>query len=69
MTRAVDVAAIRVKLGLTQSEFAKRFGIPLGTIRDWEQGRRTPEATARTLLLVIKHDPKAVDRALGPGRG
>jgi putative transcriptional regulator len=65
MTKAVvDVAAIRAKLGLSQSAFSARFGIPVGTIRDWEQGRKKPEATARTLLLVIKSDPAAVDRAL-----
>jgi putative transcriptional regulator len=65
MTKAaVDVGKIRRGLNLTQAAFAQRFGIPIGTIRDWEQGRKMPEATTRTLLLVIASDPKAVDRAL-----
>ena len=60
----VDVKLIRRRLKLTQAEFARRFGIPPGTLRDWEQGRRHPEGPARALLLVIQHEPKAVERAL-----
>jgi putative transcriptional regulator len=60
----VDVKAIRRRLKLTQDEFSRRFGIPQGTLRDWEQGRRRPEGPARALLLVIQHEPKAVERAL-----
>jgi len=60
----VDVQAIRKRLGMSQSEFSARFGIPSGTLRDWEQGRRIPEGPARVLLKVIETDPKAVERAL-----
>jgi len=60
----VNVKSIRRRLKLTQDEFARRFAIPLGTLRDWEQGRRHPEGPARALLLVIAHEPKAVERAL-----
>lgn len=60
----VDVQALRKRLGLSQAEFAARFGIPPGTLRDWEQGRRIPEGPARVLLKVIQNDPKAVERAL-----
>lgn len=60
----IDVQAIRKRLGLSQAEFSSRFGIPSGTLRDWEQGRRVPEGPARVLLKVIENEPKAVERAL-----
>jgi len=60
----VNVQSIRKRLGLSQAEFSARFGIPPGTLRDWEQGRRVPEGPARVLLKVIENDPKAVERAL-----
>lgn len=60
----VDVAAIRKRCGLSQDRFAKRFGFSAGAVRDWEQGRRRPDAAARTLLLVIDREPQAVERAL-----
>jgi putative transcriptional regulator len=60
----LDVKSIRRRLKLTQDEFSRRFGIPQGTLRDWEQGRRRPEGPARAFLLVIQHEPKAVERAL-----
>jgi putative transcriptional regulator len=60
----VDVKTIRRRLKLTQDQFSRRFGIPQGTLRDWEQGRRHPEGPARAFLLVIQHEPKAVERAL-----
>jgi len=50
---------------LSQEQFASRFGVPLGTLRDWEQGVSAPDTAARTLLRVIEHDPEAVLRALG----
>jgi putative transcriptional regulator len=62
---AVDVRAVRRKTGLTQAGFARRFGFPLGTLRNWEQGIRTPQGPARTLLVVIDAEPEAVRRALG----
>jgi putative transcriptional regulator len=57
---SVDVAAIRAKLGLTQEEFATRFGFSKGAVRDWEQGRKGPEASARILLKVIDKRPDVV---------
>jgi len=59
-----DVAAIRKRLGLSQSQFAARFRIPVGAIRDWEQHRRLPDAAARNLLRVIEYAPETVERAL-----
>jgi len=60
----VDVKAIRSRLGMTQEEFAGRFGFSVNTLRHWEQGRRVPEGPTRAYLLVIDRDPKAVQRAL-----
>lgn len=60
----IDVKAIRKSLGLTQEAFAARFGLALGSLRDWEQGRSAPEASARVLLRVIEREPEAVERAL-----
>jgi putative transcriptional regulator len=55
---------IRRALGLTQEEFAARFRIPLGTLRDWEQGASEPDQAARAYLTVIARAPKAVTSAL-----
>ena len=55
---------LRRALGLTQEEFAARFQIPLGTLRDWEQGRAEPDQPARAYLKVIAVDAQAVQRAL-----
>ena len=60
----VDVKAIRQDLGLTQKAFASRYGFSPSAVADWEQNRRTPEASARVLLKVIATDHQAVDRAL-----
>jgi putative transcriptional regulator len=60
----IDVKAIRAKLGMTQPEFARRFGFSVKTLRHWEQRQRTPEGPARAYLLVIDRDPQAVQRAL-----
>ena len=59
---------IRRALGLTQEEFAARFRIPLGTLRDWEQGASEPDQAARAYLTVIARDPNAVTKALGSAR-
>jgi putative transcriptional regulator len=64
LPEAIDVAAIRKRSGMSQARFASRFGIPLGTLRDWEQHRRLPDQTARVLLSVIDREPAAVERAL-----
>jgi len=55
---------IRERLKLTQEQFAERFEIPLGTLRDWEQGACYPDQAARTLLRVIEQDPEGVANAL-----
>ena len=60
----VDVKAIRTKLGLSQTAFAMRFGFTAAAVRDWEQRRRRPEASARVLLKVIDYAPQTVQEAL-----
>ena len=60
----VDVRAIRSRSGLSQTAFARRFGFSVGTVREWEQGRRRPEAAARVLLLIIASRPDVVDEVL-----
>lgn len=57
---------VRQALGLSQEEFAERFKIPVGTLRDWEQGRVQPDQAARAYLMVIARNPKAVREALEP---
>ncbi len=59
----VDVRAIRTKLGMTQEEFAARFGFSVNTLRHWEQGKRQPEGPTRAYLIVIDRAPKAVQKA------
>jgi putative transcriptional regulator len=66
MRRTPQVRVIRRALGLSQEEFAARFRIPLGTLRDWEQGRKDPDAAARAYLIVIGRNPTAVSEALHP---
>jgi putative transcriptional regulator len=53
--------------GLSQEQFAAAFGVSLGTVRNWEQGRRTPDGPARVLLTVIEKSPRTVLRAIWPG--
>jgi putative transcriptional regulator len=60
LIRLVNVKRLRERLGLTQEEFAATYRIPVGTLRDWEQRRKNPDATARAYLIVIDKDPKAV---------
>jgi putative transcriptional regulator len=62
--RVPRVKTLRRALGLTQEEFAARYRIPLGTLRDWEQGRSEPDHPARAYLTVIAHDPEGVHHAL-----
>src|SRR6516164_9760959 len=59
-----NVKAVREKLGLSQEEFAATFGVPLGTLRHWEQGLRRPEGAARVLLNVIDVRPDVVAHVL-----
>ena len=60
----IDVRAVRRRLGLSQSEFAARFGFQPATLRNWEQGRTRPDGPARVLLTVIARHPDAVEDAL-----
>jgi putative transcriptional regulator len=64
MKRTPRAKIIRRALGLTQQEFAARFRIPLGTLRDWEQGAAEPDKAAQAYLTVIARNPKAVAEAL-----
>jgi putative transcriptional regulator len=59
-----DVRAIRARLGMTQVAFAATFGLPITTLRDWEQGRARPDTAARSYLVVIGRRPEAVRAAL-----
>jgi putative transcriptional regulator len=60
----VDVRKVRLKMGLSQAQFATRFGLPPATLRNWEQGRSHPDAPARVLLAVIAKHPDAVEDVL-----
>jgi putative transcriptional regulator len=66
--RVPRVSTIRRALKLSQEEFADAFHIPIGTLRDWEQGRKEPDAAAKAYLRVIAREPKTVRKALGGGR-
>ena len=66
MKRTPQTKIIRRALDLTQEEFAARFHIPLGTLRDWEQGRSAPDQPTRAFLTLIARDPAHVDRILNP---
>lgn len=55
-----DVAALRRRLGLSQEYFAAGIGVPVGTLRNWEQGIRSPRGPARVLLHVVAQNPRAV---------
>ena len=61
----IDVKKIRRRLGLSQEAFAQTYGFALSAVRDWEQGRRKPERSARILLKIVEKEPGAVTRALG----
>jgi putative transcriptional regulator len=61
------VRDLRRRARLTQIEFAARLGVPVETIRNWEQGKRMPRGPARALLAVISHAPETVFAALAPG--
>ena len=64
MRRIPKINVMRRVLGRTQEEFSARFQIPLGTLRDWAQGKRVPDQAARAYLAVIARNPKAVTEAL-----
>jgi putative transcriptional regulator len=60
----IDVKAIRSRRGLTQEEFCMRYGLSVASLRDWEQGRFSPDPTARAYLTIIDRAPEAVEQAL-----
>lgn len=64
MRRVSRVKVLRQRLGLTQAEFSDAYGVPIGTLRDWEQRRSTPDAPARALLRAIDRDPETMRRLL-----
>ena len=65
LRRVVNTHRLRARLNMTQEEFAATYRIPVGTLRDWEQGRKFPDAPARAYLTVIAKNPKAVAQFLG----
>jgi len=69
MKRTPQAKIIRRALELTQEEFAARYRIPLGTLRDWEQGRATPDQPTQAYLTLIARDPKHIERMLNSSRG
>jgi putative transcriptional regulator len=60
IAKPIDARAIRIATNKTQQEFAKVYRLPIGTVRDWEQKRRQPDAPARVLLALIEAEPEAV---------
>jgi putative transcriptional regulator len=66
MKRTPQAKTLRRALALTQEEFAGRYHIPLGTLRDWEQGRAEPDQPTRAYLTVIARDPDRVNHLLNP---
>jgi putative transcriptional regulator len=70
-TRGVDAAYarnVRGRTGLTQAAFAARIGVPVETVRNWEQGKRSPRGPARALLKVIEEAPDAAFAVLAKAR-
>jgi len=67
-TDADYARAIRAATKLTQAEFAERIGVPIETVRNWEQGKRVPRGPARALLKVIETAPDLAFAALAPSR-
>jgi putative transcriptional regulator len=63
--RNVDVGTVRRRTGLSQEAFSRRIGVSTGTLRNWEQGRRTPEGPARVLLAMLARNPRIVEQTLG----
>ncbi len=61
---SIDVRKVRLKMDLSQAQFAAKFGFPPATLRNWEQGRSRPDAPTRVLLAVIAKHPEAVEDVL-----
>jgi putative transcriptional regulator len=64
LKRSPKVRIIRMAQGLSQEEFAQAYGIPVATLRDWEQGRREPDQSAKSFLAVIQEMPRQVRAVL-----
>jgi putative transcriptional regulator len=64
LRRSPRVRIVRMALGMTQEEFARSYGIPVATLRDWEQGRREPDQASKTLLKLIERMPREVRAVL-----
>lgn len=60
----VDVAALRVRMRLSQAQFADHIAVPLGTLRNWEQRRRAPSGSARVLLALLDRNPQIISQSL-----
>jgi putative transcriptional regulator len=65
---ATYARSVRGRTGLTQSAFAARIGVPVETVRNWEQGKRSPRGPARALLRVLEKAPDAAFAVLGNKR-
>jgi putative transcriptional regulator len=65
---AAYAKGVRARTRLTQAEFASRIGVPIETVRNWEQGKRSPRGPARALLKLIDHAPQVAFAALAPGK-
>lgn len=61
----IDAAAIRSKTGLSQAAFARRIGVAVGTLRNWEQSHRKPQGPTRVLLALLDRNPRIVEETLG----
>lgn len=57
----VDVKRVRTQIGISQKEFADRFGLKVAAVRNWEQGLREPEGPTRTLLALIERNPRLIE--------
>ncbi|MEP6717175.1 MAG: helix-turn-helix domain-containing protein [Terriglobia bacterium] len=64
----VDVSAVRLRMGLSQTQFALKFGFSPATLRNWEQGRVRPDTPTRVLLAVIAKHPEIVEDVLKGAR-
>jgi len=64
IAKVIDIKAIRAARGLSQGEFSRRYRLPLGTLRDWEQHRRTPDTGSKLYLAMIEADPEGVEEII-----
>ena len=62
--KQINIVELRTRLGMTQEDFATRYGFKVSALREWEQGRRSPARAARVLLMVIDQFPDIVERVL-----